>query len=536
MTWFGVWILSAIVGSMILFGGRRKDGSGRRRFPRVLIAVAAIAGGLALVRHHARHNLDEHDWDPTQVAWTVGSLDSHEMPRWMLVSLVTVIVISGVLLARRDRIRPVTIKLFTALGIAAGCFALVSFFGTPPRDFDTRHHVVRVVGHDHVVHDPPLPRHPGEVARRPAAPEPPVVPDAARKPRNAKRTTHAKRPTYRGERSVKHESSLEEDLPPRAGEIPVAAELAAASEDSPSASKSSTPQAAAVEAPPATENSAAAAAPSAEVAAPPAETPAPSTPAAASEAAAAEPASAPAPTAPATETPQAVAAPEPPKASTAPESTPSAPSDESARHAVANSNQQPDTTTPPAKPATEPDLRVIQRPDWVEAPGKLEGSVYSVGVKSGLYVDVPECQHALDDAIKHETDRYIEDYLGAGASQVVDISRSYLRSHVKKAEFAEVVESTSVGPMHQIHALLQFDDDVRADFHRRWRDAMITGRLWYVGSGAALVLALLGTFYGYLKLDLRTGGSQSGRLQLAAALVALIVAAGALLVRWAVPF
>ena len=62
--------------------------------------------------------------------------------------------------------------------------------------------------------------------------------------------------------------------------------------------------------------------------------------------------------------------------------------------------------------------------------------------------------------------------------------------------------------MHQIHALLEFDDDARADFHHRWHDAIVTDRLWYAGSGAALVLALLGTLYGYLRLDLRTGGAQ----------------------------
>ena len=61
-------------------------------------------------------------------------------------------------------------------------------------------------------------------------------------------------------------------------------------------------------------------------------------------------------------------------------------------------------------------------------------------------------------------------------------------------------------------------------------------RLWYVGLGGAVVLALLSTFYGYLKLDMQTASAHTGRLQLAATLVALIVAAGALVARWAVPF
>jgi hypothetical protein len=42
--------------------------------------------------------------------------------------------------------------------------------------------------------------------------------------------------------------------------------------------------------------------------------------------------------------------------------------------------------------------------------------------------------------------------------------------------------------------------------------------------------------YGYLKLDAQTGGAHKGRLQLAATLVALVVAAGALLARWTMSF
>ncbi len=90
--------------------------------------------------------------------------------------------------------------------------------------------------------------------------------------------------------------------------------------------------------------------------------------------------------------------------------------------------------------------------------------------------------------------------------------------------------------MYQIHARLEIDERARADFWRQWRSTEVTNRLWYTGGAAALVLALLGTLYGYLKLDVKTGGAHKGRLQLAATLVALIAAAGVLLVRWAVPF
>ena len=105
--------------------------------------------------------------------------------------------------------------------------------------------------------------------------------------------------------------------------------------------------------------------------------------------------------------------------------------------------------------------------------------------------------------MKTAIDHYIDQYRGDHASSMVSLPLTYLNEHVKKAEYSEVLNSDSVGPMHQIHALLEIDDRARADIDRLWHSAVVTDRLWYTGSGAALVLALLGTFYGYLRLDLR---------------------------------
>ncbi len=169
----------------------------------------------------------------------------------------------------------------------------------------------------------------------------------------------------------------------------------------------------------------------------------------------------------------------------------------------------PPATPPPTATDAQPSGSSPQTQFGWERPGKLVGlRSYRTTVKSGLYVDVPECQRALDEATKHAADQYIEDYLGAGASSLVDIPRSYLRAHVTKAEFAEVKQSSTVGPMHQIHALLEFDDDARADFHERWREAIVSERLWYAGAGAALVLGVLATLYGYLEMGLPAGESR----------------------------
>lgn len=178
-------------------------------------------------------------------------------------------------------------------------------------------------------------------------------------------------------------------------------------------------------------------------------------------------------------------------------------------------------------------------PEWIDAPARLVKSVYIVPVRSGLFASLPECQGQLNMQIKREADHYIDELLrdlGDHASALVDVSPEYLQRHVKKAEYSELRVSDSVGPMHQVHALLEFDDEARSLFRRRWHDAVVTDRLWFTGAGAALVLALLGTFYGYLRLDTQTGGAHKGKLQLAATLAALIAATAALMLRHSVLF
>jgi hypothetical protein len=448
-----------------------------------------------------------------------STVEHDRMPKWMLISLGTILVIVGSLLAGRERTRPVAMKAFTVLGIAAIGYSLFSFFGSPPRSVATRDHdrVVRVS------RDEPASTIREHVAK--------AVDKAVEKvTEKARRLSRAKRPSSRPERPTNAEARIE-SLPPRAGSIPVEAELAKAEanarpeaggrrlEDSRSESEQlATPAPA------------------------PATTPAAQAPAEG-------------PAAPVSTQPEATAAaPAPPAAAPETAATPDKPADAVEKPAVPE-NPASEKIAPPEKPTAPPVSGAVEkptsevatappspvkasqaRPAWVDAHAKLVESVYSISVSSGPFVSVPECQHELDRQIKLEADHYIDEYLGERASQLVKIPLSYLKRHVKKSEYGEIVVSESVGPMHQIHALLEFDEQARADFQRQWHDAIVTDRLWYTGSGAALVLALLGTFYGYLRLDLRTGGSNKGRLQLAATLVALIVAAGALLFRWAVPF
>jgi hypothetical protein len=539
----GSWFLK-LVGTMAIVGGIALFWSRSSEPPRDVHvdmhrAMVEDAGIPDVIRQQqpARERLDE---------WR----QSRPNINWIFVLMGTVLIIGGSLLFSRDRTRPVAFKAFTVLGIAAILYIVTAFFSSSshraPRGHDT---VVRL---ERVSDDRPARP---EVAARPARPE---------------RPKHAKRPKSRPQRPVAERVS--EELPPRAGEIPVAAELAhdevraavvpeagvaPAATNSPAAAETpaepaappvaeapaepTAPAAAASEAPAAASAPATASeAPTQPPAAEPAQTPsAPASALAPEPPSASEPPAAAAPVSPAAESEQ-------PESAAAAKAEPAAPADQpEPTAAVEVTVAEPKIVEPKVVvPVTSPSslsvaIDSVPRPQWVDAPARLVKSVYSVPVRSGLFASLPECQGQLSMQIKREADHYIDELLhdlGEHASQLVDISPEYLERYVKKAEYSEIRVSDSVGPMHQVHALLEFDDEARANFRHRWHDAVVTDRLWFTGAGAALVLALLGTFYGYLRLDTQTGGAHKGKLQLAATLAALIAAAAALMVRQAVPF
>ncbi len=372
----------------------------------------------------------------------------------------------------------------TLLGVGAILYSLVTFFSEPPRSISDDVQVVRL-DESH----PEARRHsPGR----------------------------AKRPTLRPYRPTDHELH-DDELPPRAGEIPVSAELA----KDPVSKAPANEVAAAVD----------------------------------SQAPAAEEAASAAPAAPVADHGKVESDDEADNNSENNDenNTDSNTNDDTSLKALPVTAEQNNAASAPAQPvatASQPAAEsdryapsapavtvAAPRPDWVDAPPGLSSGVYTISVPSGRYVSVPECQRALDEAMQHSVDYYINEYLGQDdAANLVGISLAYIKHNLKKDEYAEIVQSESVGPMHQLHARLEFDDRARADFQRQWRNAVVQHRLLYTGGGAVLVLALLSTLYGYLKLDLKTDGAHKGRLQLAATLVALIVAAGVLLARHAISF
>jgi hypothetical protein len=498
---------------------------------------------------HLHDELDEHLHD--HLGRNLHISHDSTLHRGLLILLGSGLIILGAMLFGRDRTRPFALKALTFLGVGAIIFSVASFFGEPPRAEPT----VRMVNVERYRVEPEEHR----IAKRPVRP------------------TRAKRPALRPDRPSSAlpaaDESLDDFLPPRAGEIPVAAELAKAERQAAIeklATEERQPAAAEEESKPAevkqevvkvdepkVAETPVVMPPVAEpevdepkvetpvvVAEKPAEEPAPAQEAPAAAVPAAEAAAA-APAKPAEEAKPAEAA--------QPRSAPPAviATEVAATEVVAESqsvetkpaeNKPVETAAKPAEPqpAAEVPAAIVPslpRPDWVDrAPGLSDG-VYALVVSSGPYSSVPECQRALNEEILSATNHYINEYLGDdNAASLVNLPVSFSRQVIKKQEYAESLESPSVGRMYQLHAQLAFDDQARNLFQQRWRNAIVQDRLWYTGGGAALVLALLATFYGYLKLDLKTDAPHKGRLQLAATLVALLVAAGALLARWAVPF
>ena len=82
---------------------------------------------------------------------------------------------------------------------------------------------------------------------------------------------------------------------------------------------------------------------------------------------------------------------------------------------------------------------------------------------------------------------------------------------------------SSVGPMIQLHLLLEFDRAVQERIQKAAERAVIDRRLWRAGTVSAAVLGLLAVALAYLKADLATGGAHRRRLRFGAVFAAALL-------------
>ena len=184
-------------------------------------------------------------------------------------------------------------------------------------------------------------------------------------------------------------------------------------------------------------------------------------------------------------------------------------------------------------------------PDWlIDPPAKSdfslasstsEDDVQSMVVESTPCMTQAECQRDLDRSLRVATDDYINEYLNSPrASMLLRYSIDDIRDRLVTETFEEGILLTRYGKrMLRAHALVGFDHAFRQDLDRRWDQVVATMRLMQTGLGSGIVLALLGTMFGYFRFDTATRGYYTGRLQFAAAAAILAVAAaGVLVAKW----
>jgi len=165
------------------------------------------------------------------------------------------------------------------------------------------------------------------------------------------------------------------------------------------------------------------------------------------------------------------------------------------------------------------------RPDWVEALPVRVGQVHSTAVSSGPYARQQEAARALDTELVMKTREYIVEHLGSEmAGQLIRYDAKRIKTElVKPANIYREEIVVSIGPMQQLHALLEFGPEFRAEIDRQWARIIGTSRLLQMALLVGGVLGLLATVSGYFRLDNATRGYYTGRLQALAAIAILAV-------------
>jgi hypothetical protein len=163
-------------------------------------------------------------------------------------------------------------------------------------------------------------------------------------------------------------------------------------------------------------------------------------------------------------------------------------------------------------------------PAWVKKTfDNQPGGDMLITVSAGPYETRERCEQDLPAEMQRLTGAYIDTLHGPGAGRLVSLPLDYIQTRLRQPEVFEEPLLLSFGPMLKLHTRLKFDDAARAEIARRYDAALVRTRLAYTGGGAGVILALIGTLFGYLKLDTLTRGYYSGRLKLAAGAVILAV-------------
>lgn len=176
------------------------------------------------------------------------------------------------------------------------------------------------------------------------------------------------------------------------------------------------------------------------------------------------------------------------------------------------------------------------RPAWVESKPARNGSLHATSVCSGPFKKDSDARQALDLELEKQTAAYIGELLGSKlAPQFIRLDASQIKSELVKSDhmYHETIESPTVGSMEQYHALIEFTPTFQDRIRHEWQEVKGKWRLAQFGLFAGGAILLLGTVFGYFRVDNATRGYYTGRLQfLSAAAILAIVGAGVMAARW----
>jgi hypothetical protein len=182
----------------------------------------------------------------------------------------------------------------------------------------------------------------------------------------------------------------------------------------------------------------------------------------------------------------------------------------------------PDKSDEPAAPADVAKPDTPEAPLWINIPSSRVDGVDRRTVVIGPYSDPDQYSDELDGQIHLVIHDYVQGMPGVERGHQFRVPNRYVYDNIIRAEYIETHEY-SVGVMKRKFLLLEFDNRVKTEIEEMYRQQVVERRIDIAGFGSALMLMLLGTAYGYLKLDTRTKGYYTGRLKLAAGAAILLV-------------
>ncbi len=125
------------------------------------------------------------------------------------------------------------------------------------------------------------------------------------------------------------------------------------------------------------------------------------------------------------------------------------------------------------------------QPDWLTLSPSEYLANHKRSVASELFFSKPETKTSLDDSVRQAVRDYVNGYLGDDkASYLVRFDDSYIKNRLVKEEFEEVWEVKQFGrQMYRRHALVDFNDDFRADLQAKWGEVTQTSKVLTAGLG-----------------------------------------------------